>query len=226
MALTTAWARRSLAAPAAEGQGRFVIAQGATYEDLRLRHLEEVSALDADGVALGGFSVGEPIETMYELLNTVAPRMPREKPRYLMGVGTPFDLLHAIGTGVDLFDCVLPTRNARNGQALTWTGRVNLRQARLSEDDRPISADCGCPVCDPERGYSRAYLRHLIKANELLGHRLMTQHNLFFYGELVREARAHIEAGDYHAWARGAAERMREGDEVGPVDPNSMRRPS
>lgn len=225
MALTTAWAKRSLAAPAAEGQGRFVIAQGATYADLRESHLDEVAALDADGVALGGFSVGEPIETMYELLERIAPRMPRDRPRYLMGVGTPLDLLEAIGSGIDLFDCVLPTRNARNGQALTWHGRVNLRQARLSEDGRTIDDECSCPVCDPHTGYSRAYLRHLVKANELLGHRLITEHNLRFYGELVAAARAHIEAGDYRRWAEAVATKMREGDEVGPVDPKSMRRP-
>ena len=225
MRLTTKWAKRSLAAPAAEGQGRFVIAQGATYADLRESHLDEVAALEADGVALGGFSVGEPLDVMYELLERIAPRMPSDRPRYLMGVGTPFDLLQAIGAGIDLFDCVLPTRNARNGQALTWHGRVNLRQARLAEDDDPISRRCGCPVCDPDRGYSRGYIRHLVKANELLGHRLITEHNLRFYGELVAAARAHIEAGDYPAFAASAADEMRAGDEVGPVDPKSTRRP-
>ena len=213
MRLTSAWAKRSLAAPAGEGQARFVIAQGGTHEDLRRAHLETVASLDADGVALGGFSVGEPIETMHALLSELAPRMPHDRPRYLMGVGTPYDLLHAVGAGVDLFDCVLPTRNARNGQALTWNGRVNVRQARLAEDDRPLDESCGCPVCAE---YSRAYLRHLVKANELLGHRLMTQHNLHFYGELMTQSRAHIEAGDYHGWAVGAAARMRERDEVGP----------
>ncbi|MFT5358161.1 MAG: queuine tRNA-ribosyltransferase, partial [Polyangiales bacterium] len=213
MRLTTDWAKRSLASPAADGQGRFGIAQGATYLDLRRTHLEEIAALDTDGMALGGFSVGEPIETMYELLSDLAPRMPREKPRYLMGVGTPYDLLHAIGTGIDLFDCVLPTRNGRNGQALTWHGRVNLRQARHTEDDLPIDDRCGCPVCAK---HSRSYLRHLIKAGEMLGLRLVTQHNLHFYGELVAQARTHIEAGDYHSWASSAAQAMRDGDEVGP----------
>lgn len=214
MRRTTAWAKRSLASPAAEGQGRFGIVQGGVHRDLRLSHLEEIAALDVDGVALGGFSVGEPIASMYALLNEVTPRMPRDKPRYLMGVGTPLDLLHAVGTGVDLFDCVLPTRNARNGQALTWGGRVNMRQARHSEDDAPLDARCSCPVCTT---YSRAYLRHLVKANELLGHRLLTQHNLSFYGALMAEARARIEAGDYARWATDTAARMREGDEVGPA---------
>lgn len=222
MRRTTAWARRSLASEAAPGQGRFVIAQGGVHADLRKSHLEEVAALDAEGVALGGFSVGEPIESMYALLNELAPSMPADRPRYLMGVGTPFDLLHAIGTGIDLFDCVLPTRNARNGQALTWRGRANMRQARHREDDAPIDPECGCPVCQE---YSRAYLRHLVKANELLGHRLLTQHNLSFYGALVAGAREHIEAGDYAKWARDVAERMRAGDEVGPVDPKSTAHP-
>jgi queuine tRNA-ribosyltransferase len=221
MRRTTAWAERSLAAPAAEGQGRFVIVQGATYPDLRRAHLDEVAALDADGVALGGFSVGEPLDVMYALLDELAPRMPSDRPRYLMGVGTPLDLLHAIGAGIDLFDCVLPTRNARNGQALSWHGRVNMRQARQAEDDGPIDPQCACPVC---ASYSRAYLRHLVKSNELLGHRLMTQHNLSFYGELVAAAREHIVAGDYARWAAEVAARMREGDEVGPVDPRSARR--
>ncbi|MEM6957360.1 MAG: tRNA guanosine(34) transglycosylase Tgt, partial [Myxococcota bacterium] len=130
MRITTAWAKRSLAAPAAEGQGRFTIVQGGTYLDLRRQHLEQIAALDSVGVAMGGFSVGEPIERMYELLGELGPAMPVDRPRYLMGVGTPFDLLHAIGCGIDLFDCVLPTRNARNGQALTWLVRVTLGQAR------------------------------------------------------------------------------------------------
>lgn len=213
MNITTAWAKRSLAAPAWEGQGRFAIVQGGVQVDLRRRHMAEIASLDGTvGLALGGFSVGEPIESMYEVLSEVAPEMPEDKPRYLMGVGTPYDLLHAIGTGVDMFDCVLPTRNARNGQALTWRGRVNLRQARHAEDDGPIDPSCGCPVC---ANYSRAYLRHLIKANELLGHRLITLHNLSFYGELVAEARAHIEAGDYDSWAKKVAQAMRDGDEVG-----------
>lgn len=217
MRRTTAWAKRSLASPAAEGQGRFGIVQGGVHLDLRLSHLEEIAALDVDGVALGGFSVGEPIASMYELLQEVTPRMPEAKPRYLMGVGTPLDLLHAIGTGIDLFDCVLPTRNARNGQALTWGGRVNMRQARHSEDDAPLDARCSCPVC---LGYSRAYLRHLVKANELLGHRLLTQHNLSFYGALMAEARARIEAGDYSRWSADTAAAMREGDEVGRAVPS------
>lgn len=209
---STKWARRSLAAPAAQGQARFGIVQGAAEVDLRLRHLGEIADLPVDGVALGGFSVGEPILAMYAALSEVVPKMPTNKPRYLMGVGTPYDLLHAVGAGMDLFDCVLPTRNARNGQALTWSGRVNLKQARHAEDDAPLDSACTCPTC---RGFSRGYLRHLFKAGEMLGPRLVTQHNLWFYGALMKEARAHIEAGTYHAWAKRTADHMRAHDEIG-----------
>jgi len=209
---TTAWASRCLAAPAAEGQARFGIVQGGVHEDLRRAHLDHIAALPFDGIALGGFSVGEPIETMYALLEVLGPRLPADRPRYLMGVGTPYDLIAAIGSGIDLFDCVLPTRNARNGQALTWSGRVNIRQARHREDDAPLDARCACATC---RTWSRGYLRHLFKADEMLGPRLLTLHNLHFYGALVAEARAAIAAGDYPSWARATVARMREGDEVG-----------
>ncbi len=215
---TTAWARRCVEAPRREGQARFGIVQGATHVDLRLAHLDEIAAMPFDGVALGGFSVGEPIAEMYRVLAEVAPKMPADRPRYLMGVGTPFDLVAAIGAGVDLFDCVLPTRNARNGQALTWHGRVNLKQARHKEDESALDARCECPTC---RTFSRAYLHHLVKAEEMLGPRLLTQHNLWFYGALVRAARAAIEEGRYARWAAEAVARMREGDEVGPPDPNA-----
>ena len=208
---TSAWARRSLAAPAAAGQARFGIVQGATHVDLRLAHLDDIASLAVDGVALGGFSVGEPIPEMYRALAEVAPKMPRAKPRYLMGVGTPYDLLAAIGSGIDMFDCVLPTRNARNGQALTWNGRVNLKQARHAEDTAPLDPECGCPVC---ARFSRAYLRHLFNAEEMLGPRLLTQHNLWFYGDLTRRARSAIHAGAYESFARTAVARMRERDEV------------
>jgi queuine tRNA-ribosyltransferase len=217
MRRTSAWARRCLAAPWREGQARFGIVQGATHVDLRLAHLEEISALEHDGrsfdgIALGGFSVGEPIPEMWRALSEIAPRMPTDRPRYLMGVGTPYDLLHAIGCGIDLFDCVLPTRNARNAQALGWSGRVNLKQARHRSDESRLDADCECPVC---ARYSRAYLHHLVRANEMLGARLVTEHNLSFYGALTRRAHERIAAGDYHRWARDAAAKMREGDEVG-----------
>jgi queuine tRNA-ribosyltransferase len=212
MKRTSAWARRSLAYASPAGQARFGIVQGATHVDLRLAHLDDIASLPVDGVALGGFSVGEPIPEMYRALAEIAPKMPRDKPRYLMGVGTPYDLLAAIGNGIDLFDCVLPTRNARNGQALTSEGRVNIRQARHTADESPLSSDCTCPTC---RTYSRAYLRHLFNAEEMLGPRLITQHNLWFYGELTRKARAAIARDDYDAFQRAAVQRMRDGDEVG-----------
>jgi queuine tRNA-ribosyltransferase len=220
MARTTAWARRCLAAPWRDGQARFGIVQGGTDVERRLRHLEEIATMEVDGrgfdgVALGGFSVGEPIPEMYRALDAVAHRMPTDRPRYLMGVGTPYDLLHAIGAGIDLFDCVLPTRNARNGQALTWGGRVNLKQARHRVDESPLDARCSCPVCTR---FTRAYLHHLVRADEMLGARLVTQHNLHFYGDLTQRARAHIHAGDYAAWAAETARAMREADEVGKPD--------
>jgi queuine tRNA-ribosyltransferase len=211
MRRTSAWARRSLAYASPPGQARFGIVQGGTQLDLRLLHLADIAALPVDGVALGGFSVGEPIEDMYRVLAELAPAMPRGKPRYLMGVGTPYDLLAAIGSGIDMFDCVLPTRNARNAQALTWHGRVNLKQARHSEDESPLDARCGCAVCGR---FTRAYLRHLFNAREMLGPRLISEHNLWFYGELTRAAREAIRAGRFAAFARDAVLQMRDGDEV------------
>ncbi len=215
MRRTTGWAKRSLAVPKRPGQARFGIAQGGIYDDLRSAHLDEIAALDVDGVALGGFSVGETREDMHRGVAFIAPRMPRDKPRYRMGVGTPFDLVHAVGCGVDMFDCVLPTRNARNGQALTWGGRVNLKQARHAADESALDAKCDCTTC---RTYSRGYLRHLFRADEMLGPRLVSLHNLWFYAALMRDARAAIEAGRYAAWASETTTRMREGDEVGAAD--------
>jgi queuine tRNA-ribosyltransferase len=209
---TSAWARRCLAVPRPEGQACFGIVQGGTSEALRRAHLSEISALGFDGIALGGFSVGEPIEDMYRLLAALGPELPRTVPHYLMGVGTPIDLLRAIGCGIDMFDCVLPTRNARNGQALTWGGRVNLKQQRHTRDDRPLDARCSCPVCTR---YGRAYLRHLVLSGEMLGARLITQHNLSFYAELMREARRAIVERRYARFAAEAEARMRELDEVG-----------
>ena len=209
---TTAWATRCLATEPAPGQGRFGIVQGGTALDLRMSHLQTIAALDFDGIALGGFSVGEPPAKMYELLSEIAPAMPADKPRYLMGVGTPIDLLRAVVAGIDLFDCVLPSRNARNGQALTWGGRVNLRQARHRDDESPLDARCDCSTCTT---YSRAYLRHLIKADEMLGPRLLTLHNLHFYGALMREAREMIRLGKLDSWANATIAQMLREDEVG-----------
>jgi queuine tRNA-ribosyltransferase len=209
---TTAWARRCLDVPRPPGQACFGIVQGGTDLALRRAHLDEIAALPFDGIALGGFSVGEPLEVMYALLDELGPIMPQGRPRYLMGVGTPADLLRAVGAGLDMFDCVLPSRNARNGQALTWGGRVNLKQARHKADPAPLDGRCDCPVCTR---YSRAYLGHLTRTGEMLGARLLTQHNLHFYAALMRAARVAIAEKRYASFAAAALERMRELDEVG-----------
>lgn len=197
--ITTRWAARCLAAKAPE-QALFGIVQGGTHPDLRRAHADELGAMPFDGLALGGFSVGEPIAKMHDVVGEVASALDPERPRYLMGVGTPRDLLVAIGAGVDMFDCVLPTRNARNGQALTQGGRVVIKQARYKEDFGPLDPGCSCPTCSA--GYSRAYLRHLYIAGEILVLRLITAHNLHLYGRLVREAREAILAGRYTEFAR------------------------
>lgn len=209
---STAWAERCLAAPAGPGQARFGIVQGGTHLDLRMAHLQTIAAMEVDGVALGGFSVGEPVEQMYELLGSIGPAMPSDRPRYLMGVGTPTDLLRAVAAGIDLFDCVLPTRNARNGQALTWGGRVNLRQSRHLGDDSPIDPRCDCMACAT---FSRGYVRHLFKAEEMLGPRLLTLHNLHFYGALMRKARDKIREQAFRPWAESTIAQMQAQDEVG-----------
>ena len=213
---TTAWAKRCLRAPWRDAQARFGIVQGGTSLDLRRAHLDEIAGLEEDGrefdgIALGGFSVGEPIPAMHAALPEIAPHMPTDRPRYLMGVGTPVDLLVGIAAGIDLFDCVLPTRNARNGQALTWSGRVNLKQARHRDDEAALDAACRCITCTR---WSRAYIHHLVRNDEMLGARLVTHHNLFFYGALCRAAREAIRAGRYAAFAAEATARMHDGDEV------------
>ena len=196
---TTRWAHRCLQSRR-EDQAVFGIVQGGIYPDLRLAHADELGALPFDGLALGGFSVGEPIETMHAVLSEVAHKLDSERPRYLMGVGTPRDLVHAIGAGIDMFDCVLPTRNARNGQALLRTGRIVIKQARYRDDPRPLDPECDCPCC--KEGYSRAYLRHLFLAGEILVLRLLTVHNLHLYGKLVAEARCAIQEGKYADFAK------------------------
>jgi queuine tRNA-ribosyltransferase len=208
---TTRWARRCLECPRAEGQARFAIAQGGSFLDLRQQHLQELAELPFEGMALGGFSVGEAIEITHGLLAELGPRMPEHKPRYLMGVGKPVDLLRGIAAGIDMFDCALPTRNARNGQALTWGGRVNLRQSRHQRDPAPLDARCDCPVCGK---YSRAYLRHLFIAKEILGPRLITQHNVHFYQALTRAARVAIGEGRFAQFARETEARFVAEDEV------------
>jgi queuine tRNA-ribosyltransferase len=195
---TTRWAERCLRAKAPE-QALFGIIQGGTDIELRLRHAEELARLPFDGLALGGFSVGESNESMHRTLAEVAPAVDATRPRYLMGVGTPSDLLKAMRVGIDVFDCVMPTRNARNGQAFVSTGKVVIKHSRYREDDAPIDASCSCATC--AGGYSRAYLRHLFMAKEILCHRLLSIHNLHFYGELMRQAREAIELGRFADYA-------------------------
>ncbi len=202
VAQTTRWAKRALSTERPVEQALFGIVQGACFADLRRAHAEELGALDVnggfDGLALGGFSVGEPIDRMYEALVTSAPALDAARPRYLMGVGTPRDLLHAIDCGMDMFDCVLPTRNARNGQALTRHGKLVVKQARYRLDPSPIDPDCACSTC--QGGYSRAYIRHLYLSGEILALRLLSLHNLHLYGELTRGARAAIAQGEWAAF--------------------------
>lgn len=214
--VTTAWARRCLdarrRADEEEGprQAVFGIVQGGTDPALRRAHADELGALPFEGLALGGFSVGEPIEKMHEVLEEVAPALDAARPRYLMGVGKPADIVRAIGAGVDMFDCVLPTRNARNGQALTRRGRIVLKNAKHRHDRRVIEEGCPCAAC--AGGYSRAYLRHLVLADEMLAMRLVSHHNLTLYGAIVAEAREAILAGEFAAFRARTLAALAAGD--------------
>ena len=202
-ATTTRWAARCLASRRPD-QAVFGIVQGGCDVGLRTEHAAELGELPFDGLALGGFSVGEPIESMHAVLPDVAPKLDPERPRYLMGVGTPRDLVIGIGAGIDMFDCVLPTRNARNGQVLLKQGRIVIKQARYKDDLGPLDPACSCAACS--QGFTRAYLRHLFIAGEILALRLFSLHNLHLYGQLVREAREAIENGRFDsfsaAWSR------------------------
>ncbi len=164
----------------------FGINQGCTYSDLRIEHMKEIAELDLDGYAIGGLAVGEPAEVMYRVIEDVEPYMPQNKIRYLMGVGTPSNILNAVERGVDLFDCVMPSRNARHGHLFTWNGIMNINNNKYATDMRPIDENCGCPVC---KRYSRAYLRHLLRSSEMLSQRLLVMHNLWFYNTLMEEIR-------------------------------------
>lgn len=164
----------------------FGINQGCTYDDLRITHMQEISKLDLDGYAIGGLAVGEPKEEMYHVIDVVEPYMPAEKIRYLMGVGTPSNIIEAVARGVDIFDCVMPSRNARHGHLNTWSGIRNIMNAKYQEDKLPIDEECQCPTCQK---FSRGYIRHLFKANEMLGMRLAVMHNLFFYNTLMEKIR-------------------------------------
>ena len=171
----------------------FGINQGSTYEDLRIKHMKQIAEMDLDGYAIGGLAVGESAEEMYRIIEAVEPYMPVHKPRYLMGVGTPQNILEAVHRGVDFFDCVMPSRNARHGNLFTWNGKMNLLNEKYARDERPIDENCGCPAC---RNHSRSFIRHLIKAKEALGMRLAVQHNLYFYNELTQKIRDALD-GDY-----------------------------
>ncbi len=189
MARTTRWAARCLDTPRASGQSLFGIVQGGVDTRLREQHLQEIGSMDFDGLALGGLSVGEAKEDMYRVLDDIAHRMPETKPRYLMGVGTPEDLTHGVLSGIDMFDCVMPTRNARNGHLFTMSGNLKIRNAQYKLDTRPIDEDCPCQTCQT---VSRSYLRHLHIAKEILYSRLATIHNLTFYARHMRQLRQRI----------------------------------
>lgn len=175
----------------------FGINQGAIFEDIRIAHADEISELDLDGYAVGGLAVGESHEEMYHILDVTVPHLPENKPTYLMGVGTPANILEAVDRGVDFFDCVYPTRNGRHGHLYTNHGKINLLNAKFELDSRPIEEGCQCPAC---RTYSRAYIRHLLKAKEMLGYRLCVLHNLYFYNKMMEEIREAIEKGCYQEY--------------------------
>ncbi|MDM8237831.1 tRNA guanosine(34) transglycosylase Tgt [Pseudoflavonifractor phocaeensis] len=176
------------------GQMLFGINQGGTYADLRVQHMEDIAKLDCDGYAIGGLAVGEPTQVMYDIIDAVEPHMPKEKPRYLMGVGTPSNIIEAVARGVDFFDCVMPARNARHGKLYTWKGTINIKNEKYKLDTRPIDETCTCPAC---QHFSRAYLRHLVTAGEMLAMRLAVLHNLHFYNELMQRIRDSLDNGTF-----------------------------
>ncbi len=175
----------------------FGINQGATYDDLRIEHMKTIAELDLDGYAIGGLAVGEPKEDMYRIISAVEPFAPKDKIRYLMGVGTPGNIIEGVSRGVDLFDCVMPSRNARHGHLFTWNGIINLNNAKYATDDTPIDSECNCPTCQK---HSRAYLHHLFKAKEMLAMRLAVMHNLYFYNNLMQRIRDEIDNGTFESF--------------------------
>ena len=209
--LTTLWAARQRSAERAPGQFVFGIAQGGTDPELRSRSIEELTALGFDGYALGGLAIGEDRELMFETVGWAAPLLPGDRARYFMGIGDPQGVLEVIERGIDMFDCVLPTRLGRTGSALTWSGRLNLKNARYARDPAPLQDGCGCPACTR---FSRAYLRHLVNQQELLGHRLLSLHNLRFLLDLTAGARAAIDRGEFDSYKREALARLGEPSEV------------
>jgi queuine tRNA-ribosyltransferase len=207
---TLRWARRSRSVPLHTGQLLFGLVQGGLFDDLRRHHAAELVALDFPGYAVGGLSVGEAPEMTRELAAVTAAALPEAAPRYLMGVGRPEDLVRFVSMGYDLFDCVLPTRNGRNGMLFTWGGARNIRQSRYARDGEPVDAACGCYVC---RTFSRAYLRHLAVSGEMLGPQLASFHNLYFFLDLMRQMRVRIAAGDLESWATSTIARLEQGTE-------------
>ncbi len=208
IARTTRWLERcrkemdrlnSLDTTINKNQMLFGINQGSTYGDLRIEHMKQIREIECNGYAIGGLAVGESAEEMYETIDTVEPYMPKDKPRYLMGVGTPCNILEAVHRGVDFFDCVMPSRNARHGNIFTWHGKMNLLNEKYMKDPRPIDENCGCPAC---RAYSRSYIRHLFKAKETLGMRLAVLHNLYFYNDLMQKIRDALDAGEFENFYR------------------------
>ena len=214
VARTTRWLKRckaemkrlnSLPDTLNQNQLLFGINQGAIFDDIRVEHAKEISELDLDGYAIGGLAVGESHEQMYHILEETVPHLPENKPTYLMGVGTPANILEAVERGVDFFDCVYPTRNGRHGHLYTNFGKINLFNAKYELDDRPIEEGCQCPAC---RRYTRAYIRHLLKAKEMLGMRLCVLHNLYFYNTMMTEIRSAIEEGRYQEYKRQKLDKM------------------
>lgn len=206
VARTTRWLERckiemkrlnSLEDTINKNQMLFGINQGAIFEDIRIDHAKRIAEMDLEGYAIGGLAVGESHEEMYRIIEAVVPHLPTEKPTYLMGVGTPANILEAVERGVDFFDCVYPTRNGRHGHLYTNQGKINLFNQKYEKDPRPIEEGCQCPAC---RRYSRAYIRHLLKAKEMLGMRLCVLHNLYFYNTMMEEIREAIEAGNYKSY--------------------------
>ncbi len=183
----------------------FGINQGCTFKDLRIEHMKQIRELDTDGYAIGGLAVGEPTEVMYEIIEAVEPYMPKDKPRYLMGVGTPTNIIEAVWRGVDFFDCVMPSRNARHATVFTWNGIMHLTNSRYTLDERPIDPECDCPTC---RSFTRSYVRHLFKADEQLGGRLAVMHNLYFYNTLTERIRQALDEGRFETFRNEYSERL------------------
>lgn len=189
------------------GQVLFGINQGGTYADLRIWHMQKIAELDLPGYAIGGLAVGESTEVMYEIIDAVEPYMPKDKPRYLMGVGTPSNIIEGVARGVDFFDCVMPARNARHGRLFTWQGAINMKNAKYERDESPIDPLCDCPVC---RRYSKAYIRHLFKAEEMLAMRLCVMHNLYFYNKLAERIRDAIDCDEYEDFRKEYSSKLNE----------------